>query len=854
MRFVSALSFIKYLVPITFFFLSFVLYTHASCGDFITEYDYGEGLVEERDPIVDCNNPFNADDPVPFTYAVTINGQTVTANSIISVPEAELVSGSFSIDKPNNFTFNPLQIFKHEGDDYRQVATVHANNFELAPLSEGEYVAVLLYELPILQSSAEPLWKQWIKAVFLPLTAYAFYPDYTEVVAIPFTVEYESPVPTGASSVLFLPGIMGSRLYEEGEFCEKSNSERQLWFSFNKCQQLRLTTNFIGQSTNQVYTKFGAEGILDEAVGLNLYKSFIKKLKEMKDNELIDDYVAFSYDWRGRLDDIIKSNYRIGTDDIFLGESETIKDGLLYKTLSDLAERSDNGKVTVVAHSNGGLVIKQLISNLQYSNDPLLNKIDNVILVAVPQIGSPKAALGILHGDDLDPVMPQSVVRRLMNTMPFPRHLLPVTNYFDSVETPLIIFEAGEATNGWIETYGENISSRDELYQFLSKDSGRVKPDFEDLEAPETVDNFLFDYAETTEIVQKNFAPSEGMKVYQIGGTGLETISSLTYFSDRECVSRTLFICNEYQPKISYRINMTIDGDETVTVPSALTLATGDKVERWWLNLFEYNDDHIDRKHNNILEVPDVVNFVANTIDSRSDKSYEYLSESEPIIDGGDRLIFQLHSPLDMSLVTSSGKKVSSSTNEVDSATYRRYGELQYISISSNEEFTLMLDGQATGSFTLDVEEENRGESFTRHTYSAIPSTKGTKVTLEISNEVPISDTVLVVDYDNDGAEDVSYDTEGAIKETKKITYEDLYQIVEGFELDKLPNLLMHKLVKSAEKAYKKSLKNEKFVLRERIALKLLLRQASIFERLRFISAQENLELEEVVDVLLDNK
>ena len=839
-------------IPVVFVISTLPVIASANCGDIIYAQDYGDGagLVEDRTSIIDCNNPFNADSSDPFTYELILADQIVTPDVAVSLTEGETVTTSFVINRNDTFgVFKKFELFKQEGGDYRNINIVDPNNIQSDALTPGAYVAVLTVEELTVVSEAEPLWKSLIKKIFLPTIAYAFFPDYMEVVAIPFTVEYDTVASTGASSVLFLPGIMGSRLFEEGDFCDGLEPEKQLWFSFDTCRQLRLITQFTGQSINSVYTKKGEAGILDEAIIINVYKTFLNKLKDWKEEKIISDYAVVPYDWRGELDAILKSNLEKSTGKIFMGQTETVSDGLLYKTLSDLAAGSANGKVTIVAHSNGGLVIKQFLTDLQNKHDPLLDKIDNLILVAVPQSGAPEAVMGMLHGTEIYPVMSQEVSRSLMNTMPFAHHLLPTTDYFKTVTTPVISFESGEATNAWIDNFGETLISRDNLHQFLSKDSGRTKPEFEDLETPAVVDNLLLNYARTTEIIQGNFTPPENMKVYQIAGIGLETPAGLTYFSDRECITRSFFVCTKYQPKISYRVTMTIDGDATVPVPSALMLPSDTRVERRWVNMQRYNNDVlINRSHKDIFEVLDIINFISNTIRATSSSPYTYLSETLPAIEEGDRLIYQLHSPLDMSIITTAGKKVSSSTNEIASAIYRRYGELQYISIPSAEVGTVVLNGLAKGSFTLDVEEISNGKLLKRRTFSAIPSSTTTKVTMDIGTSLDRQQ--LKVDYDGDGAADVVYNTEGVAED--KASYDDVFTLISDLKINRLSKAVLLKVAKTAEKYHKKALKKERYKKQEEMSLRLLLKQARLYSQLRVITNEEKGRIEEVIIKLLN--
>lgn len=57
-------------------------------------------------------------------------------------------------------------------------------------------------------------------------------------------------------------------------------------------------------------------------------------------------------------------------------------------------------------------------------------------MVAAPQVGTPDALIGLLHGSEIDPLGPlgsivsQETTRKLLNTMPFAYHLLPNSRYF----------------------------------------------------------------------------------------------------------------------------------------------------------------------------------------------------------------------------------------------------------------------------------------------------------------------------------------------------------------------------------------------------------------------------------------
>jgi hypothetical protein len=663
------------------------------------------------------------------------------------------------------------------------------------------------------------------------------------------------------SSVLFLPGIMGSRLYEESDACASGVSEQERWFSISDCDQLRLKTNVAGESINDIYTKAGNESVIAEAYRFNLYKTFLGALQTWKGTDIISDYKAVPYDWRLRLDDILKAKRDTTTNQVRYDVASTVEEGYLYKTLEELAASSSSGKVTIVAHSNGGLVAKRLLAHLKITNDSLLAKIDNLILVGVPQVGTPSTLLGLLHGDEIGiagVVVSQQTTRELMNTMPFAFHLLPNQSYFSgggvSASTPAINFESGSLTTPWANTYGASVTTADALKTFLSTESGRTKPSVSDLETPEVLDTVLFNYAETTDILLNNWMPPNSLKVYQIAGVGLLTQSGINYFTDSKCVARDvlkLFKCTAYEPKLGMRPNETIDGDETVVVPSALAMSTTTQnVERWWLNLESYNSQNFDRRHKDIFEVQDVINFVQNTLQATTTAPYEYLTSTPAVLPPEQRLVFNLHSPLDLKVVASGGKEVSSSTETIEGGIYKRFGEMQHITIpDTGTPVTLKLQGTAYGSFTLEVEEYSGATLDKRHTYSAIPSSTSTEVSMVLSGTTPIEELPLVVDYDGNGTPEISYDTEGEI--VTEITYTTLFDALNALTIKPLYKKLLLENAKIAKQFYEKSLTQPTYKKKELFALNVLKQQILLYERLQVLTALQKQELVRIVEGLI---
>lgn len=646
------------------------------------------------------------------------------------------------------------QYVQHVYEELEEYVEDNVTSSRIA-LLPGTYTAVFVDtdEGPVMSYNNQSIWQR-IWDNLIP-KAYAYY----YVRTVTFTLVDTMPEPEGASSVLFLPGIMGSRLYEESEECNPysgNTSFKQIrWPSGGDCDIARLDMSSLGISENDIFTEQEDGVIEDIGAVVNLYESLLDDLADWKSDDLIADYRAVPYDWRLSLYDILKAREVDGR--IVTATSSMYHEGYIYQSLMELVEESPAEKVVLVGHSNGGLVIQALLATMKENGDPLLEAIDKVILVAVPQTGTPESVVGVLHGVSLDPLsflVSHEESRKLMNTSPFAYHLLPSEGYYDEVDTPVITFEPGTATDPWIAQFGGELDSLDEVTAFLAKESGRVTPEWNDTATPATMYSHLLGYGESVHSYLEDWRPDE-TQVYEVAGAGIATPATLTYFTDTECVRsvQTYFsyTCAEFESKLGYRVHEVIDGDGTVVVQSALA-SQGDEVEKRWLNFLDYNDENSNRKHSTFIEVDEVREFVLDVSVGDLLDSYTYLSTSEPDLSDENRLLLRLHSPLDMFVVLHDGEVVSSSTPSLRGVEYRRYGEVQQLSIPEDEkDYEIRLVGLAEGSFTLEIEQYEGEEMEERVTYSALPTSTTTKVTIDLEDEDLLSEVDLLIDYNGDG-------------------------------------------------------------------------------------------------------
>lgn len=585
------------------------------------------------------------------------------------------------------------------------------------------------------------------------------------------------------SNVMFFPGIQGSRMYGEVFDCSSVTprdpmfcGEQQLWISPHKVLQEFMFLDEFGKSKNNVYTKNDTEsidgdgiekGVVDEAFTVNVYKSFIEDLKTLKEDEIINNYALIPYDWRLSLEDIITNGKVIGENLSYI-ENQDFSESFILEKLRELEKSSKSGKVTLIAHSTGGLVIKALVQKLKDTNDPLYEKIDKIIFVAVPQVGTPEATIAMLHGIPLGYgiLMPSERSRELGENMPTMYNLAPSSAFFDTVNanlSPIITFPDHDLFKEQIEKYGNSIDTKAELKDFVLGGDGRSKPRVDDTDKPNIVNEYLYTQAENIHEIIDSWQPSVNTKIIEVAGWGEETKAGLKYVVKTKAKSFSV-----YEEYISYKPIKVIDGDSTVVFPSALWMENNENIEEWFVNLKKWNKgDFILRdNHKNILEIKNVRDFIdakIKNIFSFSDSENIVVNNRSSLISEGKRLHFTLHSPLTLGITDPEGRYTGLDPDtgeikeEIPDVTYEQIGEVQFLSIPEGVEYTLKLDGYEEGSFTLDVESQEGNDIIEENYFEAIPTSDKTLAFLDIGEDFKVLNAVLRVDTDGDGDIDEVY-------------------------------------------------------------------------------------------------
>ncbi len=448
----------------------------------------------------------------------------------------------------------------------------------------------------------------------------------------------------------------------------------------------------------------------------------------------------------------------------------------LIATLQSLVNSSKNGKVTIIAHSNGGLLAKALLKKLQDDKNAgrnnLIDSVDVLILVAVPEIGTASAVPAILHGYDQSILggwlMDEVRARELGRNMISAYGLLPSKEYINRVNASPITFSDNplappDIMASFINAYGNVIDSYGEYINFLTGNEGRTQPSINNTFLPISLSSTLFTQAENLHNTIDAWIPPSSMRVIEVAGWGLDTVASFKYYPKYSCDRKGFsavcgYILDEHP-------RFTSDGDKTVVVPSAQYMNFLGSAEKYWVDLPTHNKQLLlarrNRQHKDILEVDSLNNLIQSVIKKEEVIFDTVLKNVEPTTTS-NRLRLSIHSPVTIDAYDKDGNhtgKVCPSDSEfcyaeenILNSSYFEFGEGVYINLPEDQMSQVKLQGTDIGTFTYDSEKVLPNGTSTTSSFVDIPVTAQTQaeITLNPSTQTP----QLALDVTGDGITD----------------------------------------------------------------------------------------------------
>ncbi|MBP6924318.1 MAG: hypothetical protein KBB78_01995 [Candidatus Pacebacteria bacterium] len=654
---------------------------------------------------------------------------------------------------------------------------------------------------------------------------------------------------TGASSVLFLPGIQASQLYKDSLL-----GRDQIWppnALFNE-DIYDLSMSIDGVSEQEIYT----EDIVDTTAGVgDVYASFQGFLKQLKDEETIDDWEDFAYDWRYSVTDVAQNGTQY--------ESE-IKDAV--REIERLASSSFTGKVTIIGHSNGGLLAKAIMLRLADEGKTAL--VDKIVFLASPQLGTPKSIGTILHGYDqtdvyLGVVTNAQSAREVINNLPGAYGLLPSEKYFEGLDTPLVVFNDTSVTAPYRQAYGANISSYEEYVRFVRGGDTFDRDIDGPTSQPARANSRMLDEALLMHGNQlDDWVAPNGVEVIEIIGTGLSTMKSIEYREviENKCSSAGPTIVCTPESEIKPYAVLTKYGDGTVVQRSAE--GYGGEKQKYFLNLKALEDVSLGSEyvHHNITEAPPLQDLFSDILSGTSTQNNQFISTFHTeftdsydveIIDSPVRLLSTDSEGNQTGVVVVDGERIIK--QEIPGSQYFEFGDTKYFVVPKGTDRTTRLYGEDYGGYTLTIAELDSDDTQTIQTELKNATTTPTLVA-EYSNQAGVFGTVLT-DEDGDGETDYEMTLEGElVKEEVVITYPLLMTTIGELNLSKVRKQALLLIIKSAEYYAHKIPPKSLYLKLEDGLLNSVQELIMLYEKKRYLSASDVKMLLEMIKTLKDKQ
>lgn len=634
------------------------------------------------------------------------------------------------------------------------------------------------------------------------------------------------------SSILFIPGLQASSLYNDEKSLVGINSN-QLWEPNRKLDVKKLYLNNQGSSTiNSIYVG----GPINKAYGVkDIYGKFTNYLNSLKNNNTVSEWKAFGYDWRKPITEVVagKENLKIN------GVATTSMN--LVDIVVNMASSSKTGKVSLIAHSNGGLVSKYLVKTLEDLGKSDL--VDKVISVAVPYLGTPQAILGLLHGDNQSiangAILNSSTARSLGQNMASAYSLLPSKSYFSLVFTPSISFASTSVTGLNNGSYPKEINTYENQKAFiLDSKEVRKNPQDSNVTFPIKGNSLLYGLADVVHSVIDPYYWPIKISKWSIVGWNSITSKGVTYFDKKVCKKGK---CTDVP---NYKAEKTIMGDGTVVVPSA-SYNSDDVVS---LNLAKMSDqEKREISHANILGASSTINSIDKIIKNpeKTDKNkvIDKLSKIQGVTVGQPdftkepvSLVLSTHSPVDLHVYDSKGRHVGINSNsqglneeiEEDLITFIDKNipgsaidfvdqpdgtktTYTYLPDNNGENYSVLINGNGFGEFTYQIERKQGNEVLNSVEYKDIPVTPftvaSTSVSARISESTSVpnlshSSPVINVDIDGNGRADIIASSSTKIDKYLMVNY--LKKLTDNFSKNKNRKDLIKKRLDKIEDKIKK--------------------------------------------------
>ncbi|MDO8496119.1 MAG: alpha/beta fold hydrolase [bacterium] len=537
------------------------------------------------------------------------------------------------------------------------------------PSASGNYVS---------QISSQTFYPETSFWQYVPVNGF-----WQESVGYEPALRLEGPEEPAKTPVLIIPGIAGSEL---------KNGDDLIWAD-------------LGQMFLDVNDQFLAENLgLDES-GEPIHEIFVNNVIEQLPDAPFIDVGAFNVDtFKSLREDLEENNYTLGQT-LFYFPYDWRFDltdiaPLLKNKIEEIKTQTGSDKVNIVAHSMGGLLVKEYIRR-NYKES-----IDKLVFVGTPHLGAPKAGKIIMEGDKIGiPWLEKDRVQEIGEHSIAVHELLPSQQYFN-IAGPYI-------------KQSNNLLDYSQTKQLLINEGSTYS---------------IFNSAEMFFANNLNNLDLSGIDAYNIAGCTGGTQGGYELKDDSSIDS------------ILYR-----SGDQTVP------LISGDGI------FLENKFYSTQGAHAELPSRPGVRNLIADILSGSSSASYENISTDISTCGiEGQELIWR--SPVEVHIYDSQNRHTGPIENGIEygisGVDYEIIGHEKfiYLPVNTGETYKVIAIGLDTGTFDLSIRKNEDGNITEETSFDDVPITTSGKVEFEISGNQPLE---ILIDEDGDGQNDTGYNSDG---------------------------------------------------------------------------------------------
>jgi Lecithin:cholesterol acyltransferase len=386
---------------------------------------------------------------------------------------------------------------------------------------------------------------------------------------------------------------------------------------------------------------------------------------------------TFPYDWR------------YGVSGKYANGSTTAD--ILKQKIDDIRTQTGSDKVDVIAHSTGGLLVKQYVIN-----HPADNHIGKAVFVGVPNTGAPKAIKTLLEGDNFGiPWLADSEMQKIAKNLPVVYDLMPSGKYYSEKNGPVKIF------SGKFFTTGEKELNYYETNSYLT-DKGLNSQAVENAKSLHTIAYDNFDLR------------TAGVDLYAIDGCKTGTLSQVWDFQNLDGTH------------VRYDLGNDIPGDGTVPLESATNLPIDESHKYYSLNA-----DHGKMPSQDGIR-QEIVNIISGSqLSTQSSVLHKDLITQDIFKCKLNGKAISVYSPLNIDIVDQDGNHSGlladgvSIQNDIPNADFEISGEHKFVYLPDDEgqTYTINLKGTDNGTFTIKDQDINDSQVAQTEVFFNLPVT-----------------------------------------------------------------------------------------------------------------------------------